>query len=161
MQRRSQMSRSSWQVAYEHLFAADRLAELGSQRDRRERHWRRVIESPPWPSHTIIAEQQWRTLGFASSGRSLEDEALGELHAIYVLPESWGVGVGRALMTETLARLRSSGFEQAILWVFEDNPRARAFYELAGWHADGGVKDEEWLRTLAREIRYRIDLGAS
>jgi len=42
--------------------------------------------------------------------------------------------------------------------VLIDNPRARAFYELAGWHADGGVKDEEWLDTLVREVRYRIAL---
>jgi GNAT superfamily N-acetyltransferase len=78
-----------------------------------------------------------------------------------VLPESWGTGVGRALMAETVDRLRSSGFEQAILWMFDDNPRARAFYELAGWHLDGVVKDEEWLGTLAREVRYRLDLVAS
>jgi GNAT superfamily N-acetyltransferase len=108
-----------------------------------------------------VAEQRGYALGFASLGRATEDESIGELYAIYVLPDAWGVGAGRALMAETRVRLGGSGFEQAILWVFEDNPRARVFYELAGWHVDGGVKDEEWLGTLAREIRYRIDLGGS
>jgi hypothetical protein len=61
-------------------------------------------------------------------------------------------------MSETLARLRGEGFPEAILWVLEDNPRTRRFYELAGWRADGGAKEEEWLGTSIREVRYRIDL---
>jgi ribosomal protein S18 acetylase RimI-like enzyme len=66
--------------------------------------------------------------------------------------------VGRALMRETLARLRAHGFEEAVLWVLEDNSRTRRFYELAGWRADGDVKIEEWLGLVVREVRYRIDL---
>ena len=42
--------------------------------------------------------------------------------------------------------------------VVEENPRPRRFYEHAGWTADGGVKDEEWLETHVREVRYRITL---
>ena len=33
--------------------------------------------------------------------------------------------------------LRDEGFASAVLWVLRDNPRARAFYEKAGWHATG------------------------
>jgi RimJ/RimL family protein N-acetyltransferase len=54
--------------------------------------------------------------------------------------------------------LRSEGFGEAILWVLEDNPRTRRFYELAGWRAEGGSKDGEWLGTFVRELRYRISL---
>jgi hypothetical protein len=61
-------------------------------------------------------------------------------------------------MQETLGRLRSHGFGDAVLWVLEDNPRTRRFYELAGWHEDGGVTDQEWLAKQVREVRYRIDL---
>jgi len=61
-------------------------------------------------------------------------------------------------MAEVVTRLRNEGFGEAILRVLEDNPRTRRFYELAGWRVDGGSKDEEWLGTLVREIRYRIAL---
>jgi ribosomal protein S18 acetylase RimI-like enzyme len=61
-------------------------------------------------------------------------------------------------MRETLARLRSHGFEEAVLWVLEDNPRTRRFYEQAGWRLDGGSKEETWLDLDVREVRYRIDL---
>jgi len=33
--------------------------------------------------------------------------------------------------------LRDEGFTSATLWVLRDNPRARAFYEKAGWLATG------------------------
>jgi hypothetical protein len=33
--------------------------------------------------------------------------------------------------------LRDEGFASATLWVLRDNPRARAFYEKAGWQATG------------------------
>jgi ribosomal protein S18 acetylase RimI-like enzyme len=86
------------------------------------------------------------------------DRRLGELFAIYVLPQTQGRGVGRALMVEVVNRLAADGFEEAVLWVLDDNPRTSGFYELAGWQADGGSKDEEWLGTLVREVRYRTTL---
>jgi hypothetical protein len=61
-------------------------------------------------------------------------------------------------MDTTISRLRGYGFDEAVLWVLEDNPRTRRFYELAGWLTDGEVKVEEWLGLVVREVRYRIDL---
>lgn len=100
-------------------------------------------------------------VGFTSYGAARGEERIGELYTIYVLPDTWGLGVGRVLMRETLAGLRAHDYTQAVLWVLEDNPRTRRFYERAGWHADGGVLDGEWLGTVAREVRYRIDLESA
>lgn len=83
----------------------------------------------------------------------------GELYAIYVLSEAWGTGVGRAPNTRLLALLRADCFEEAVLWVLDDNPRARRFYELAGWRLDGGVREDTFLDTPVREVRYRIALA--
>jgi GNAT superfamily N-acetyltransferase len=51
-----------------------------------------------------------------------------------------GGGAGQALMAALLRALRDERFQEAILWVLEDNPRTRRFYELAGWGADGAVR---------------------
>ncbi len=38
-------------------------------------------------------------------------------------------------------RLAEAGFSEAILWVLDDNPRARSFYEKAGWSFTGETSD--------------------
>mgnify|MGYP003404870186 CR=1 FL=1 len=147
----------TWQSAYAHIFPAEQLESLPE--DAGLDGWRRVITEPYPRMHTLVAEVDGAVAGFAHLGKA-RDEAgeTGELFAIYVLPEASGAGVGRALMAETLARLRAEGFAEAILWVLEDNPRTHRFYELAGWRLDGGVKGEELLGTTVRELRYRIRL---
>ena len=69
------------------------------------------------------------------------------------------MGAGPALMAAALEAMRASGFGAASLWVLDDNPRARRFYEREGWTADGGRREEEFLGVPITEVRYRIKLG--
>jgi RimJ/RimL family protein N-acetyltransferase len=62
-------------------------------------------------------------------------------------------------MAAALGALRASGFATASLWVLEDNPRARRFYEREGWRHDGAKREEEFLGVPISEVRYRIELG--
>jgi ribosomal protein S18 acetylase RimI-like enzyme len=150
----------TWQHAYAHIFPAEQLASI--REDRRAEGWSRLLLERPEATHTLVAAGPQGVVGFAFLGTARdESEPLGELYAIYVLPEASGRGIGRALMAETVSRLRGDGYEEAILWVLEDNSRTRHFYEAAGWHADGGIKDESMLDTAVRELRYRIALGPS
>ena len=119
------------------------------------------MESAAPRFQTLVVVLDEAIVGFAAMGPrdfSAVESAVGELYAIYVLPDIQGRGVGRALMAETVDRLRSDGFGDAVLWVFEDHPRSRRFYEQTGWSADGGTKDETWLGTTAPAVRYRIAL---
>jgi GNAT superfamily N-acetyltransferase len=154
---------SSWQVAYAHIFPADALRGLADLEDRRATFWRETIASPSARSHTLVAVADAGVVGFAHTRPTRDEDAdakrVGELTAIYVSPDQWGSGAGRLLMTAVVERLRRSGFAEAMLWVLEENPRARRFYERAGWHPDGGVKEDEFLGTRVSEIRYRTALA--
>ena len=107
----------------------------------------------------LVAEADGSVIGFASCGESRDATGEGELYAIYALPEAWGSGAGPALMAAALEELRHSGFATASLWVLEDNPRARRFYEREGWSSDGGRREEEFLGVPITEVRYRFMLG--
>jgi GNAT superfamily N-acetyltransferase len=148
----------TWRAAYSHVFTPEQLDTISEESD--AAGWRRVLLEPPPKAATFVATRDEKIVGFAGLGlaRPGDDPSLGELRAIYVLPEEWGRGVGQALMARALEQLREEGFVEAMLWVLEDNPRPHRFYELSGWHADGEVKEEEWLGSLVREVRYRIDL---
>jgi GNAT superfamily N-acetyltransferase len=152
----------SWQEAYTHVFPAEELAGLTETRGERAERWRSTTQEPRPRSHALVAEKEGTVAGFAYAAPSRDEGGdCGELYMIYVAPEEWGCGAGQALMGEVLGRLREDGFPEAILWVLADNPRTRRFYELSGWEFDGGTKDEEWLGTLVREVRYRIALRRS
>lgn len=79
--------------------------------------------------------------------QNTEDEA--ELIAIHSLPESWGTGLGHAMLMEALHRI---GEKPVFLWAFKENKRARRFYEKHGFHWDGSERVSEF--DCAVEVRY-------
>jgi GNAT superfamily N-acetyltransferase len=144
-----------WQAAYRHVFPLDELDALPVDGTR----WRRRFEQPPPGWSTFVSEDdEGRVVGFASVGPSRDEHGPGELYAIYVEPDAWSTGVGRSLLQRAEERL-SSEYTLAYLWVLEDNPRARTFYERAGWATDGSRKAEERFGVRAPEVRYRKELA--
>ena len=144
----------TWQAAYRHVFPVAELDRGGFIQPQR---WRDRIARPPTGWTTFVAETDGAIIGFASVGPSRDERGIGELYAIYVEPDQWSPGTGRALIERAEERLRHS-YGEATLWVLEDNPRARAFYERGGWAADGESKAEERWGVRAPEVRYRKNL---
>ena len=143
-----------WRSAYRHVFPAAELDGLPIDPER----WRSRTAVPPPGWTTIVCEEDLRVVGFASTGPSRDEDGLGELYAIYVDPDAWSSGAGRALMIEAEATLARE-YGAALLWVLEDNPRARNFYERSGWAPDGVRKAEERFGVRAAEVRFRKDFG--
>ena len=146
---------ASWRGAYQQLGPAF-LASIVDQE--RIDLWTRVIGEDEEPVYVAPADAP---TGFIYFGPSRDDDAgehVGEVMTFYAHPEAWGTGVGRALMEVAIAELCAMGFTEAMLWVLEDNPRARRFYEMAGWRVDGGTKHQSWRGAEFDEVRYRIAL---
>jgi ribosomal protein S18 acetylase RimI-like enzyme len=143
----------TWQGAYEHVFGAERLA--GMSLPARLAQWERILAAGQ--SDVFVATNDG-IVGFVSTGDSRDADAEAELYAIYVLPGAWGSGAGAALMCAGLAAMRARASGDAVLWVLEDNPRARRFYEREGWALDGERKEDEYLGIRVAEVRYRIAL---
>lgn len=72
-----------------------------------------------------------------------------EIIAIHSLPESWGTGMGAAMLDEAL---RQIGNRPVFLWAFRENARARRFYEKHGFRWDGSQRISEF--DGAVEVRY-------
>jgi len=142
-----------WQVAYRHVLPANELDAMPVDASR----WRARLERPPSGWSTFVVEDAGVVVGFASVGPSRDEHGVGELYAIYVDPESWSTGAGRALIERAEEQLARE-YRHVTLWVLEDNPRARTFYEHAGWHADGARKTEARWGVHAAEVRYRKEL---
>jgi len=100
-------------------------------------------------------------VGFVIFGPCRDEDAKrgqGEVYALYVEPEWWSAGVGRALLSHAQHALRALGFRDASLWVLESNERARRFYQVAGWQVDGTKGLQRRGEVELREVRFRITL---
>jgi ribosomal protein S18 acetylase RimI-like enzyme len=143
----------TWQEAYRHVFPAAELDGLDvGERDER---WRHNLADPDVP--TFVADEDNAVVGFVTVGPSRDPDCDGELYGIYVAPEAWGSGAGAALMVAGLGELHAH-YAAAVLWVLDDNPRARRFYEKHGWSPDGATKTGRHLGVDTAEVRYRISL---
>lgn len=75
-----------------------------------------------------------------------------EIQAIHSLPESWGSGLGAAILRKALEDMAASGKHTVALWAFKENHRARRFYEKHGFTHDGTERISEFDGAL--EMRY-------
>lgn len=77
----------------------------------------------------------------------------GEMYLLFVHPDHAGRGVGRALLEAAHEILRSAGCREAFLYTHEQNERAIAVYEAAGYRRDGTVRESEFRGVHLREPR--------
>jgi GNAT superfamily N-acetyltransferase len=133
---------AGWRKAYRGIVSPEKLANLPIDR------WRHEVgvglRRPIDDAFTYVAEIDGEFAGYSYVAAPTREPDLGrevaELGAMYVDPAHWREGVGDALMKAMLERLADLPYTEAILWTFEENERAVAFYERHGWKADGGEK---------------------
>jgi GNAT superfamily N-acetyltransferase len=148
----------TWRAAYAGIIP-DAILETLDPRVKAAQ-WARVFR-PGSRTRLLAAEHDGAVVGFAAFGPHREPDLgdeTGELYAIYVTPEAWGIGAGHALMVEVVSGLRRAGHRRGTLRVLDANERARAFYEREGWTFDKVTDPYDADGTLIPEVRYRRDL---
>ena len=156
---------ASWRAGYAHVFPDSILYADDFDATRRS-FW------TAWkfaPGHRIAVAVETnrdgeRVVAFASYGPERERArgftGRGEVWAFYLHPDVWGSGLADDLMTYTEERLKAEGFDIAVLWVLDDNPRARRFYERHGWKTSGIEADfDDYCEVKVPEVEYRKELS--
>jgi GNAT superfamily N-acetyltransferase len=121
-------------------------------------------DDAPTPTPEMLAEQSRRSIAAQGRGRIVlvacdagPDRTIvgtvsvvadpyegtrAHVQRLYVDPGYWGRGIGRLLHDRALTHLRRAGYKVAMLWVLEENVRARAAYERWGWQPTQGRHTE-------------------
>lgn len=150
---------ASWRAGYAHIFAPEALGAPEFDSTRREfwAAWRLGPGERVMVGVDTSGETE-RIAAFASFGlerdRGNIRRGRGEIYAFYVHPDAWGTGVANDLMQAVDDRLRSDGFGEGVLWVLDDNPRARRFYERHEWTTTGIVDRFNAYGSSVREVEY-------
>ncbi|MFD8236523.1 GNAT family N-acetyltransferase [Streptomyces sp. NPDC059696] len=149
-----------WRSAYRGLIPQSYLDGLSVEADAERR--RAYLAQGDGGVVNLVAEDAGGGLaGWACHGPYREGEVRtrdAELYALYAHPDRVGRGVGRALLTESVARCRAAGHGSLLLWVLKENVRARRFYERAGFRADGAEEPFEVDGVEVPEVRYAMPL---
>lgn len=166
------VQRESWRAAYDGIIAREIIDEV-MMPDEGARV-RQTFLTRPWQRMIAAVDERAGVVGYASFGPEVdvlgapwphpptkggEAGQVGELYALYVHPDWWSTGTGRALMNRVLARTRRAAYPEIVLWVLEGNARARRFYERAGFAPDGASNVLHRLGAVG-EVRYRRFLDA-
>ena len=145
----------AWQAAYRDLLPADYLASLKPE-DRAARYTFGGTD-PRKPMTTVALDGSGTVCGFVTTCAARDDDVpgYGEVAAIHVDPNSWGRGVGKALLVSARAHLLDSGFRRALLWVLVGNLRAERFYAQDGWTPDGSRRTDTVWGVEVNDQRFR------
>lgn len=133
----AQIHVAGWQGAYGGLVDQAYLDSLSAEE--RGKSWQTIMEAGE--STTLLAEAQDGATGFISWGRTktpppgdskIRPQYPAEIYALYLLPDYWRQGIGRALMARAAQAVQAQKLNGLCLWVLDGNTRAKSFYEKIG-----------------------------
>ena len=144
----SRVYEQSWKYAYKNIIPRAYLDSIPEGR------WAVNIRKPGM--NNLVLTDGGIIVGTCGYCRSRWDKfaEYGEIVSVYLLPEYMGRGYGRELVVTAVSRLKSMGHEKILLWVLEDNMKARQFYEHIGFVNGGEVLDDNIGGKELREIMY-------
>jgi GNAT superfamily N-acetyltransferase len=142
---------TAWRQAYAGIIPQQVLDELSV--DESINRWQERIEKPKSTEQLLIVVNNDDVLGFAMFGESREamnlPQAYGEIYALYVHPNHWRKGAGKALIHNAFKWFDENHFPGVYLWTLKENRQARSFYENAGMFL---VPQERYINTHGVEL---------
>jgi GNAT superfamily N-acetyltransferase len=111
--------------------------------------WDREVRDHAPPNVLLVAEDESRVVGFTAV-HPPDDE----MFLLFVHPAYAGRGAGRVLLEAAHDALRSAGCGRSVLYTHEQNARAIAVYEAAGYRRDGMVRESDFRGVHLREPRF-------
>ncbi len=116
----------SWKKAFRGILSDKLLNDITVET--MEEGWEDIITRQNRAN--LCAEIDNCLAGFISFNRfPLEGQIQGEIIGIYVHPDFWRLGVGKALLNSAIEKMRDRQFTQVYLWTMTENKISRSFYE--------------------------------
>ena len=129
----------SWKAAFADILDADTLQRC-TQIDKATAMYRHLLEQQIGNGYLLLVEDAPHCIAWWSAPRETDMPGYAELICIHSLPVRWRSGYGSRMMDVVLRDIAAAGYTKVMLWVFEENARARRFYEAHGFNANGKAK---------------------
>lgn len=116
--------------------------------------WDRLVADHAPPNVLLVATDE--AAGVVGYAAVHPDD--GEMYLLFVDPAHGGRGIGRMLLEAAHDALREAGCREAFLFTHEQNERALALYERAGYRRDGTSRESDFRGVAIRELRLVKEL---
>ena len=143
----------SWKAGFKNILRTDVLQRC-TQIDKVTAMYRRLLEQNIGNGYLLKVEGNPHCIAWWDATREKNMPGYAELICIHSLQDKWRKGYGSKMMNAVLQDISTAGFSKVMLWVFEDNKRARRFYEAHGFTTCGKMK----LNMESIEICYEKNL---
>lgn len=131
----SRIYEESWKSAYKGIVPQAYLDGIPAG------HWASGLDRVGWTALVMTEGETLIGISSVCPSRWAEYPGFGEVVSLYLLPEYMGRGLGKPLLEAAVRELEGQGFRDILLWVLEENHRARSFYEKNGFRPGGARKE--------------------
>ena len=122
----------SWKAAFSKILSKENL-ENYADITKAEEMYTMIIDKRFGKGFLLFVDERPHCFAFWDKTREEEMSEYAELICIHSLCDNWGKGYGSQMMDFILDEIKRNGFNKVMLWVFEENHRARKFYEKHGF----------------------------
>lgn len=122
----------SWKSAFKGILKDEDL-EKYTEVKRAEEMYKSLLENNVGNGYILSIDEKPHCIAYFDKARDEEFSGYGELICIHSLASNWGKGYGSYMMEFILDKMKDLGYKKVLLWVFEENNRARRFYEKHGF----------------------------
>gem|GEM_PF-150052 len=147
-----------WQAAYKDIIPDDYLQNMPSELAQRAEHLIKNLgeQTDQFYYYVSLDRKMTGRLIFGKAHDADKPDA-GEIGAIYLEETFWDRGYGRRMMDFAMDHLKSMGYREIIVWVLNENHRARRFYEKFHFVLDGAKQEIEIGKPMLM-VRYVWEL---
>lgn len=143
----------SWKAAFRSILPPEMLDRC-TNFSKAEAMYRKLLEEKKGNGYILEIDHRPHCIAWWDAAREEAMAGYAELICIHSLPENWHCGYGSKMMDAVLAGVAKAGYTKILLWVFEQNAPAIAFYRKYGFAASGrkqpafGAVEEMYVRML-------------
>jgi len=143
----------SWKAAFHSILSKEDLNKY-TNIDEAEDMYKMLLDNGIGHGYILSVDGTPHCIAYWNKSREEEMKDHAELICIHSLSGNWGKGYGSMMLEYILQEMKDAGFNKAMLWVFEENARARSFYEKYGFI----LTDKSQMFSDAVEVMYCKEL---
>ena len=122
----------SWKAGFADILDEEILSQC-TDMEKMTAMYTSLLDTNRANGYILSVEHTPHCMAWWAQARDTAFAGKAELICIHSLPDNWHKGYGRTMMEYILKDIQKEGYTQIVLWVFQDNTRARCFYESLGF----------------------------